>query len=98
MKEALAKIEEKVCELADAIELDPPDCPTIFTEDISCLGLDFECLTDPNFSSPNWQSSTFYNATGLSEGTTYTFRVRARDDLNNTTYWSMNAQLQQQSA
>lgn len=47
VKEALAKIEAKLCELADAVELDPPDCPTIFTEDISCLQLDFECLTDP---------------------------------------------------
>lgn len=46
VKDALKKIEEKLCELADAVELDPPDCPTIFSQDISCLGLDYECLTD----------------------------------------------------
>lgn len=46
VKEALGKIEAKLCELAELVELEKPDCPTIFSEDISCLNLDFQCLTD----------------------------------------------------
>jgi hypothetical protein len=48
VKEALLKIEEVVCELKDQVEdTDNNDCPNIFTQDFSCLNLDFKCLTDP---------------------------------------------------
>jgi len=38
----------------------------------------FECVTDSNFDS-GWQDSPGYIATGLNEGTTYTFRIKYRD-------------------
>lgn len=48
VKEALKKLEECVCELKSKVDdVDAEDCPAIFSTDISCLGLDFECLTDP---------------------------------------------------
>lgn len=48
VKEALKKLEECVCDLKDMVEdTDEDDCPNIFSQDISCLGLDFGCLTDP---------------------------------------------------
>jgi subtilisin family serine protease len=48
----------------------------------------FGCVTDSAFDS-GWQSGTRYNATGLATATQYTFRVRARDDSNNMTAWSV---------
>lgn len=48
VKEALKKLEECICELKDQVEdTDNEGCPAIFSADISCLGLDFMCLTDP---------------------------------------------------
>lgn len=48
IKEALLRLEEKICEIADFVSLaTPAACPPIFTQDITCLGLDFECLVDP---------------------------------------------------
>jgi predicted outer membrane repeat protein len=48
----------------------------------------FECVTNNAFDS-GWQSSPLYSATGLSEATQYSFRVRTRDDANNTGDWSV---------
>ncbi|GAF98529.1 unnamed protein product, partial [marine sediment metagenome] len=50
----------------------------------------FECVTDSSFDS-GWQSSPGYIATGLAENTTYTFRVKARDNSpnQNETDWSI---------
>ena len=45
IKEALLRLEEKVCELSDAVVVN--GCSPIFTDDISCVGLDFKCLVDP---------------------------------------------------
>ncbi len=42
----------------------------------------FECTTDASASS-GWQASEIYVATGLTEQTLYTFRVRARDGASN---------------
>jgi len=48
VKEALKKLEECVCDLKDRLDdTDSTGCPAIFSEDISCLGLDFMCLSDP---------------------------------------------------
>jgi len=48
VKEALKKLEECVCDLKSQLEdTDSTGCPAIFSQDISCLGLDFLCLTDP---------------------------------------------------
>ena len=48
VKEVLLKFEEAICDLQDATSTeDESGCPSIFTEDISCLNLDFGCLTDP---------------------------------------------------
>tara|TARA_R110000772_G_scaffold119924_1_gene226087 strand:+ start:1235 stop:1705 length:471 start_codon:yes stop_codon:yes gene_type:complete len=45
VKEALKKLEECICELkAKVDDVDAEDCPAIFSADISCLGLNFECL------------------------------------------------------
>ena len=50
----------------------------------------FECTNDGNKSS-GWQTSTTYIATGLTTGTPYTFRVKARDSVAspNETGWSV---------
>jgi hypothetical protein len=50
----------------------------------------FECTTDGSKSS-GWQTSTTYVATGLTTGTVYTFRVKARDSAYppNETDWSV---------
>jgi hypothetical protein len=41
----------------------------------------FECITDEDFNSPDWQSSPTYEAAGLTEGIEYCFKVRARDGI-----------------
>lgn len=48
----------------------------------------FECVTDSNFNSDNWQSSTVHFVQGLEPDTEYFFRVRVRDDQDNRTEWS----------
>ncbi|MHC4646289.1 MAG: Calx-beta domain-containing protein, partial [Planctomycetota bacterium] len=48
----------------------------------------FECTTDPNHDS-GWQNNAMYVDTGLTGGTQYTYRVKARDlsfNLNETAY------------
>ncbi len=49
----------------------------------------FDCVTDHNFSG-TWQDSVTYIKTNLALGTTYTFRVKARDKSTNQnqTGWS----------
>jgi hypothetical protein len=48
ISEALLKLEEKLCEVADYVNFSEPEaCPPIYTQDITCLNLDFACLTDP---------------------------------------------------
>jgi hypothetical protein len=49
----------------------------------------FECTTDGSKTS-GWQSSTAYTATGLNSSTSYSFRVKARDNAaaHNETGWS----------
>lgn len=49
----------------------------------------FECRNDATKSS-GWQSSTTYTASGLTAGTLYTFRVKAKDNASpaNETGWS----------
>lgn len=48
VNEALGKIEEELCKLKNTVEdTDSTGCPSIFSEDISCLNLDFGCLTTP---------------------------------------------------
>ncbi len=49
----------------------------------------FECTTSGGHDS-GWQSSTYYEDTGLSENTSYTYRAKARDQSanNNETTWS----------
>lgn len=42
----LNKLQEEVCALKDIVEAEEA-CPSIFTQDISCLGLDYNCLADP---------------------------------------------------
>ncbi|MDD5063980.1 MAG: hypothetical protein PHQ35_04365 [Phycisphaerae bacterium] len=48
----------------------------------------FECSNIPSASS-TWQTDTNYIATGLTESTVYTFRVRARDSALNMTSWAL---------
>ncbi|MDD5063981.1 MAG: glycoside hydrolase family 30 beta sandwich domain-containing protein [Phycisphaerae bacterium] len=48
----------------------------------------FECSNIPSASS-TWQTDTNYIATGLTESTVYTFRVRARDSALNQTSWAL---------
>jgi O-glycosyl hydrolase len=48
------------------------------TDDLNGVEYFFECLTDPQFSSP-WQESAHYTCFGLETGTEYSFRVKARD-------------------
>ncbi|MCK5804984.1 MAG: fibronectin type III domain-containing protein, partial [Lentisphaeria bacterium] len=36
----------------------------------------------------DWTTDLFYALTGLTDGVTYSFRVKARDDLNNISLWS----------
>jgi subtilisin family serine protease len=50
----------------------------------------FKCTTNDSFSS-GWQDEAFYKAEGLAAATTYTFRLRVRDDSNNMTGWSVSA-------
>lgn len=45
IKEALLRLEEKVCALSSAI--DTSGCPPVFSQDITCVGLDYGCLVDP---------------------------------------------------
>jgi hypothetical protein len=47
----------------------------------------FECTTDGTKTS-GWQSGTTYLATGLTPLTSYSFRVKARDNVLNETGWS----------
>ncbi|MGD0077673.1 MAG: hypothetical protein ABSB91_03490 [Sedimentisphaerales bacterium] len=47
----------------------------------------FECTTDGTKTS-GWQSGTTYLATGLTPLTSYSFRVKARDNVSNETGWS----------
>ena len=47
----------------------------------------FECVNDPNFDS-GWQSERTYYRGGYAEGTTYQFRVQARDGEGNETAYS----------
>lgn len=48
VKEALLKIEEAVCDIKSQVtDTDSSDCHKAFSADITCLGLDFKCLTDP---------------------------------------------------
>ncbi len=50
INKVLLKLEEKVCELCEAIptpQSDPNYCNPIFEQDLSCLELDYKCLTDP---------------------------------------------------
>ncbi|MBN1796204.1 MAG: S8 family serine peptidase [Sedimentisphaerales bacterium] len=57
------------------------------TDDSGVVEYQFQCLTNGDFNSP-WQSSKLHVANSLVPGTTYEFRVRARDDSNNYTGWS----------
>ena len=45
IKEALLRLEEKICSLSSAVSVD--GCSPVFTDDISCVDLDFKCLVDP---------------------------------------------------
>jgi hypothetical protein len=47
----------------------------------------FECVTNGTFSSV-WQSSPAYERGDFTPGTSYTFRLRVRDDTYNMTEWS----------
>jgi Bacterial Ig domain/Metallo-peptidase family M12B Reprolysin-like len=59
----------------------------------------FECtLGGAGCASSGWQSSTTYTATGLSPGTTYRYRVKARDASSNETGWSVEAAVTTQSS
>lgn len=46
VRNALKKFEEEICKLKAATAIDA-DCNPIYTEDISCLGLNMDCLSDP---------------------------------------------------
>jgi len=41
----------------------------------------FECISNGDFNSPDWQSSPIYEAAGLDYGIEYCFKVRARDGI-----------------
>jgi hypothetical protein len=45
INEVVVETVAKVCELATKVEAEE-DCPSIFTTDFTCLGLDMGCLTD----------------------------------------------------
>ncbi|RKY03753.1 MAG: hypothetical protein DRP56_10840, partial [Planctomycetota bacterium] len=47
----------------------------------------FVCVNDPNFDS-GWQDEPVYYRGGYAEGTTYQFRVKARDEEENETAYS----------
>ncbi|MHC4738933.1 MAG: right-handed parallel beta-helix repeat-containing protein, partial [Planctomycetota bacterium] len=47
----------------------------------------FECVTNGAFSR-SWQSSPAYERGDFTAGTSYTFRLRVRDNTNNMTDWS----------
>jgi glucuronoarabinoxylan endo-1,4-beta-xylanase len=49
----------------------------------------FECINHGEANS-TWQSSPTYEATGLTPGTMYTFKARARDSVGNMTGWTSN--------
>lgn len=59
------------------------------TDDLNNVEYFFECTTDPNFNS-SWQSYATYACYGLTTGSEYTFKVKARDtSINyNETGWS----------
>lgn len=46
VKDVLLKLEQEVCDLKDRIQ-EEENCPTVFQQDISCLNLNYECLSDP---------------------------------------------------
>ena len=60
-----------------------------------------QCATDAGFTalfgSSNWIAGTTYTFTGLTEGTTYWYRVRARDLAQNTSGWSASVSSTQAS-
>lgn len=62
------------------------------TDDFNNVEYFFECSTDSNFNS-SWQSLTTYMCYGLTTGSPYTFRVKARDTSSNLneTVWSGSA-------
>ncbi len=45
------------------------------------VGYYFECVTEGDFNSPDWQSSSTYEANGFTKGIEYGFKVRARDTM-----------------
>lgn len=45
VKNALKKFEEEICDIKDILGTNT-GCDPVFTADISCVGLDFECLSD----------------------------------------------------
>ena len=49
VKEALLTMEDFICNIKASLpdKTSPTYCPPVFTEDLSCLGLDFKCLVDP---------------------------------------------------
>jgi glucuronoarabinoxylan endo-1,4-beta-xylanase len=49
----------------------------------------FECINHGEANS-TWQSSPTYEATGLTPGTVYTFKAKARDSVGNETGWTAN--------
>lgn len=62
------------------------------TDDSGTVEYQFVCVAGgPNCSISAWQSSTFYSASNLTAGTTYSFEVSARDLSNNVTLPSTQA-------
>lgn len=48
ISEALLRLEEKICEISDHLNIsEEEDCPTVYTQDLTCVGLDMSCLVDP---------------------------------------------------
>jgi hypothetical protein len=68
------------------------DANTLSWGDIGADSYDVEASTDPGFGSVDqssgWIAATEYTFTGLSDGQTYYYRVKARDELGNETAWS----------
>jgi hypothetical protein len=44
LKNLFESLYSEVCEIKD--KLPDEECPSIFTQDVTCLGLDYKCLTD----------------------------------------------------